>query len=44
MAGPFRNYSAIPDYLKLFYSLVMITGRLELWTVFVLFTPEYWKK
>jgi len=43
VAGPFRNYGAFPDYLKLFYSLVMITGRLELWTVFVLFTPEYWK-
>jgi trk system potassium uptake protein TrkH len=42
--GPFRNYGAIPNYLKLFYSLVMITGRLELWTVFVLFTPEYWKR
>ena len=41
--GPFRNYSAFPHHLKLFYSLVMISGRLELWTVFVLFTPEYWK-
>jgi len=43
VAGPFRNYSAFPDHLKLFYSLVMIAGRLELLTVFVLFTPEYWK-
>ena len=43
-AGPGRNYSAFPDYLKLLYYLVMITGRLELWTVFVLFTPEYWRK
>jgi trk system potassium uptake protein TrkH len=42
--GPFHDYGAIPNYLKLFYSLVMITGRLELWTVFVLFTPEYWKR
>jgi trk system potassium uptake protein TrkH len=42
-AGPGGNYSIFPDYLKLFYSLVMITGRLELWTVFVIFTPEYWK-
>jgi trk system potassium uptake protein TrkH len=44
VAGPFRNYSVLPDYLKLFYSLVMIAGRLELLTVFVLFTPEYWKR
>jgi len=42
--GPGHNFSAFPDYLKLFYSLVMITGRLELWTVFVLFTPEYWRR
>jgi trk system potassium uptake protein TrkH len=42
--GPGHNYSGFPDYLKLFYSLVMIAGRLELWTVFVLFTPEYWKR
>jgi trk system potassium uptake protein TrkH len=43
VAGPFQDYSAFPNHLKLFYSLVMIAGRLELWTVFVLFTPEYWK-
>ena len=42
--GPGQSYSTFPGYLKLFYSLVMITGRLELWTVFVLFTPEYWKR
>jgi trk system potassium uptake protein TrkH len=42
-AGPFKNFSAFPSYLKLLYSLVMIAGRLELWTVLVLFTPEYWK-
>jgi trk system potassium uptake protein TrkH len=41
--GPYCNFSAFPDYLKLYYSLVMITGRLELWTVLVLFTPKYWK-
>ncbi|MDR0474349.1 MAG: TrkH family potassium uptake protein, partial [Treponema sp.] len=42
--GPGRDYSAFLNYLKLFFSLVMITGRLELWTVFILFTPEYWKR
>jgi trk system potassium uptake protein TrkH len=43
-AGPTHNYSAFPACLKWFYSLVMITGRLELWTVFILFTPEYWRR
>jgi trk system potassium uptake protein TrkH len=41
---PYHSYSIFPNHLKLFYSLVMIAGRLELWTVFVLFTPEYWKR
>jgi len=41
---PGQTYGVFPNYIKLFYSLVMITGRLELWTVFVLFTPEYWKR
>jgi len=44
LIGPTHNYSVFPAYVKLFYSLVMITGRLELWTVLVLFTPEYWKR
>jgi trk system potassium uptake protein TrkH len=41
--GPFNNYSVFQPHLKLLYSLVMIAGRLELWTVIVLFTPGYWK-
>jgi trk system potassium uptake protein TrkH len=41
--GPGQNYAAFPAFLKWFYSLVMIAGRLELWTVFILFTPEYWR-
>jgi trk system potassium uptake protein TrkH len=39
--GPARNYSGFPDHVKWLYSLVMTAGRLELWTVFVLFTPAY---
>ena len=42
--GPNHDFSVFPPHLKLFFSLVMIAGRLELWTVFVLFTPEYWKR
>jgi trk system potassium uptake protein TrkH len=33
-----------PDYLKWGLSLFMIAGRLELWTIFVLLTPEYWRR
>jgi trk system potassium uptake protein TrkH len=42
--GPTHNYSAFPDHIKWLFSFVMIAGRLELWTVFVLFTPEYWRR
>jgi trk system potassium uptake protein TrkH len=41
--GPDQNLADFPGFLKWFYSLVMIAGRLELWTVFILFTPEYWR-
>jgi trk system potassium uptake protein TrkH len=39
--GPAHNYSGFPDHIKWLYSFVMTAGRLELWTVFVLFTPVY---
>jgi trk system potassium uptake protein TrkH len=42
--GPDHNYSTFPDWLKWFFSFVMIAGRLELWTVFILFTREYWRR
>ncbi|MDR3343834.1 MAG: TrkH family potassium uptake protein [Treponema sp.] len=42
--GPSHNYGAFQDHIKWLFSLVMIAGRLELWTVFVLFTPGYWRR
>jgi trk system potassium uptake protein TrkH len=39
--GPAHNYGGFPDHIKWLYSFVMTAGRLELWTVFVLFTPVY---
>jgi trk system potassium uptake protein TrkH len=41
--GPSHHYGAFPDHIKWLFSLVMIAGRLELWTVLVLFTPRYWR-
>jgi trk system potassium uptake protein TrkH len=41
--GPSSNYGAFADPIKWLFSFVMIAGRLELWTVFILFTPEYWR-
>lgn len=40
--GPVFTYSAVPDEGKIFLSLLMMLGRLELFTVLVLFTPSFW--
>lgn len=42
--GPAQNYAAFPDYVKWTFSFAMIAGRLELWTVFVLFSREFWRR
>ncbi|MDR2481947.1 MAG: TrkH family potassium uptake protein [Spirochaetaceae bacterium] len=41
--GPGCSYSIFPDYIKWFYIVVMIAGRLELWTMILLFRREYWR-
>ena len=41
--GPTSNFFNIPDGGKYFLSFLMILGRLELTTVFVLFTLDFWK-
>jgi trk system potassium uptake protein TrkH len=41
--SPGRNFSQFSDSLKWIYAFAMILGRLELWTVLILFAPEYWK-
>ncbi|MFC2062295.1 TrkH family potassium uptake protein [Elusimicrobiota bacterium] len=42
--GPALNYAFYPDYIKWTLSFAMMAGRLELFTVMVLFTPLFWKK
>lgn len=42
--GPAYSFSEIPAFSKWFLSLVMLVGRLELFTVLVVFTPVFWKK
>jgi trk system potassium uptake protein TrkH len=39
--GPARSYGAFAAPVKWLFSFVMIAGRLELWTVFVLFNREF---
>ena len=42
--GPIENYAHLPDFAKWFLSFLMLIGRLELFTVLVLFSPGFWKK
>lgn len=42
--GPAYSFSEIPAFSKWFLSVVMLVGRLELFTVLVIFTPVFWKK
>jgi len=41
--GPNGNFSDLPNFSKLCLSLGMLLGRLELFTVLVLFFPSFWK-
>jgi trk system potassium uptake protein TrkH len=42
--GPFSGVSAFPAYVTWGLSFIMILGRLELWTVLVFFTRDYWRR
>lgn len=42
--GPVENYAAIPVVGKWFLSFLMLIGRLELFTVLILFSPAFWKR
>ncbi|MCB6992317.1 TrkH family potassium uptake protein [bacterium 210820-DFI.6.37] len=40
--GAMGNYAMFSDPLKLYLSLLMIIGRLELFTIVILFTKSFW--
>lgn len=42
--GPLDNFFHIQPVEKWFLSFLMLLGRLELFTVLVLFSPSFWKK
>ena len=41
--GPAGSYAQLPDTAKWLLSLGMLAGRLDLYTVFVLFLPTFWR-
>ena len=41
--GPALNFADLPGFTKIVLSLLMLLGRLELFTIIVLFVPAFWK-
>ena len=42
--GPMDNFANLHDFAKIFLSILMMVGRLEIFTVLVLFSKTFWKK
>lgn len=44
LVGPATNYLSVPEAGKWILIFCMLLGRLEIYTVILLLTPEYWRK
>ncbi len=44
LAGPANTYAFFPGWIKLWFFFVMLLGRLEVYTVAVIFTRSFWKR
>lgn len=42
--GPMYSFAHLNDFSKIFLAFIMLVGRLELFTVMVLFTRAFWKR
>ena len=42
--GPFDNYSGLSDLAKWVLVACMLLGRLEFFTLLILFSPAYWRR
>lgn len=42
--GPLGSFAMVPDFVKWFLSLLMLIGRLEIFTILLLFSPSFWRK
>jgi trk system potassium uptake protein TrkH len=41
--GPAGNFAHLSDLTKIILSFLMIVGRLEIYTILILFTPAFWR-
>lgn len=44
LVGPTRNFSILSDFSKGLLSVLMLLGRLEIHTLFILISPGFWKR
>lgn len=44
MVGPASNYQGLTDFQTWVCTAAMLIGRLEIFTVLILFTPAFWKR
>ncbi len=42
--GPLGNYSSFSNFSKLILSILMLAGRLEIFPILILFSPNTWKR
>jgi trk system potassium uptake protein TrkH len=42
--GPTMSWDELPDFAKWICSLLMLMGRLEIFSVLIIFTPSFWKE
>lgn len=42
--GPTDDFAHLPSYVKLFLCMLMIAGRLEIFTLMVIFSPAFWRR
>lgn len=42
--GPTMSWDDLPAFAKWICSILMLMGRLEIFSVLIIFTPEFWKK
>ena len=44
LVGPAGTYSELNDFQTWICTVAMLLGRLELFTLLVVFTPTFWRK
>jgi trk system potassium uptake protein TrkH len=42
--GPSETFASLPIFAKWYLSVLMLIGRLELFTILILFLPSFWKR